>query len=272
MVERCPKYWINKYPTPEAWAKATGALNAPSDEDLWRETFQELEYLRKIAQRTIEEGELQLVTPEEDEIKKLWRDWWRYNNPTEYDYHEDNVKKYVKENYNFLAKFYPPPIINAIDHWYYLWDFLKVRNDFPITEEDYQIYFSLLRIKDKEYPFRGREGFVPAINKFYFVRYWSRRITRDVKSLLLKKLLSDPQILTNCAKGNYQLPPRTYPLENRDLYVAYTNRILKEKDEEVKRAQERGRRHRFQQLKPLFEMMNQAQKEGKEVVLLVEKK
>lgn len=269
MAETCPKYWINKYPTPEAWMKNMVSV-VDRDTDWFKEAFDELEYLRRISEKVISEGSLPLVIPDEDDIEKLWRDVWRKDNPT--DDYEKAITKFLDENHDFLAQFYPPPIINTIDYWYYIWDALHLRHDYPMENEDYQIYFTLMQTTHPDYPFRSKDRFVPGINRFWFVRRWSIRITNEVKRALLSKLLSNPDILEQCKKGNYELPPKCYPLENRDLCAAYANMLLgtegEEKRKEKERDYERGRRNRERELRPLFLQVMELQKEGKEVTLI----
>jgi len=226
MVE---KYWINKYPSIKVWFQRNQHMIS-QDEKWFKETFTELEYLRKIGAQVIQTRGLEIVHPKEDNIYKLWYDYERYFHPTELDYFEDKVKEFITKNYNFLPLFYLPNIINTLDYWYYIWEALHIDHNCPIEEEDYQLYFTLLRINHPDYPFKTVDGFSPTINKYYFIKRWSSQLTREVKKAKLYKLLKDPTILAQCAIGNFQLPPNSYPLEEEDLSKAYTRKLLKEKE------------------------------------------
>jgi len=233
------------------------------DADWFKETFDELEFLRSEGKKLLDSGKLPVITPIYDDICRLWDDYDRYQNPVEQDDPEGDAKKFIEKNYNFLSRFYPVNIANTLDFWYYVWTDLFIDFGCPVESLDYQIYFTLLRPTHSDYPFKATDGiFVPRINKYCFIKMWSKRITRDVRKAKLDKLMKDPETLERCKRGDFHILPEYYPLENRDIFVAYTKRLLKENDTEHQREMRRASQEKQRERHKLAAQILRLQQEG----------
>jgi len=254
-------YWKNKYPTIEVYL-SRNMSKVREDQTWFKESFDELTYLREVASKLISGRNLEITSPDSNSIYKLWEDYERCDHPTELDNHTQDCRTFISKHYEVLRDLYPPSIVSTLTYWYYVWVDLHKNNSVPVEEGDYKIYFALLQPNHPNYPFRGNGIFVPRVNRYKLLSLWYTQINREYKDHYLKELLSSPEILEECKKGNFQVPRDMYPLENQDLFKAYSRRLLKETRIDVERALHKPN----PKLQEIFKKALQAQKEGKEVI------
>lgn len=257
MIESCPPLWINKFRTPEDWYKVWGP-KFKNDEAWLKEALTELKYIREVGNKAIQEGTLPLVTPTKAQVISLWQDWWTWEHVESVKELEGNITSFIQNNYDLLKWFYSYSLMNAVDYWYYVWDALHLRHDYPMEDRDYEIYFTLMRANHPEYPFREQGGFVPKVNRYRFTRRWAQRATRERKEELLKVLLKDPEMLKEFEQGKFGVPPNNHPLTPGDLFSAYTSMIREQARQKVYNERQR-------EFEKVARIVEEAQRNGQSV-------
>lgn len=166
------------------------------------------------------------------------------------------LEDYIQTHIKFLATNYPIYITS----WFSTWGDFHREYDVEPNVLDWSIFFSLLSPRPPWTP----HAKIPLIFEKFFTM---QRQTN--KPVLIKYIWDTPELRTKVLAGE----PIPYQWEVIVPYSTIYSSIkrfqeVEDKRKEAGRDMERGRNHRMKELLPLFKQVDQAEKEGNEVVLI----